>query len=65
MTKFPKVLIIRYYELEWINITFSDDLSKKNINQIYKKLENERNIKNGLEYYEVIMKWEWIEKEII
>ncbi len=64
MTKFPEVLIIRYYELEWIYVSYSDDLSEENINKIHEVLENEKNIKNWLEYYEVIVKWKGIKKEV-
>ena len=37
---------------------------KKNLNNLYKKLDNETKIKNGLEFYEIIIKWEWIKEEI-
>ena len=63
MTKFPEIMIVRYYELDWMEITYSDDWSEENKNKIWKRLRKESNIKNWLEYYEVIYKWEKISRE--
>lgn len=63
MFNYPEVMIIRYYEWNWIDITYSNDWSEENLNNLYKKLDNETKVKNWLEFYEVIIKWEWIIEE--
>ncbi len=63
MFKYPEVMIIRYYEFDWMNITYSNDSSEENLNNLYQKLDSEKTNKNWLEYYEIIIKWEWIIEE--
>ena len=41
MIKFPEIIIIRYYELDWIEVTYFDNGSEENIDMIYKKIDKE------------------------
>ena len=65
MPKFPDIMIIRYYELDWIEITYSNDWSKKNIDLIFSRLEKEQEENKHLETYQINFKWKNIGKNII
>lgn len=64
MSNFPEIMIIRYYELDWIEVTYSDDWSEENIDRIYIKLDIEMKENKILESSKIIIKGDWISKEI-
>lgn len=61
-SNFPKVLIIRIYEDDWIEITFTNDNNEENIKSIYRKLDKESKSKHFNKYV-VCENWYWIEIE--
>ena len=63
MPNFPKIMIVRYYELDWMEITYSNDWSKENKNKIYRRLEKQQEKDKHLETYELFLKWENIQSE--
>ena len=63
MINFSEIMIIRYYELDWIEVTYSDDISKENIDMIYKKLDKEMKENKHLESSKIIIKGKDFEKE--
>jgi hypothetical protein len=63
MHKFPKRLIIRYYELAWIDVTYSDNWNKDYKNKIWEKLQNELEENKHLESFEIFYNGENIMRE--
>ena len=63
MPNFPEIMIFRYYELDWMEITYSNDWSKENRNKIYRRLEKQQEEDKHLETSEVFFKWENIQSE--
>ncbi|MDD2487644.1 MAG: hypothetical protein PHS92_04725 [Candidatus Gracilibacteria bacterium] len=63
MKIFPKILVVRYYELDGIEVTFSNIGTERYLNYIYSKLENEFNNNKHLESYEIYYDGEKIGKE--
>ncbi len=63
MLNFPKIMIVRYYELDWMEITYSNDWSEKNRRIIENRLDKEQEEDKHLESFEVFFKWENINSE--
>lgn len=63
MSNFPEIMIIRYYELDWIEVTYSDNWSKENMNLISDRLQKELEEDKYLETYQIFHNGEDIRKE--
>ena len=63
MKIFPKILVVRCYELDGIEVTYSSDWSQNNLDHLYGKLENELEHNKHLESYEIFHNWKNIWKE--
>lgn len=60
--QFPKILILRIYEDDSTVLSFTNDVSKENINRLYKKLNKESKSKY-FNKYELYINWYWIKIE--
>jgi hypothetical protein len=63
MTKFPKILIVRYYETWDMNLTYSDNWDENYLSSIYKRLDEELEENKHLETYHIFCNWEGIWSE--
>jgi len=63
MKNLPKVLIVRYYELTWIDVTYSNNSSSKYLYSLNQKLSDELIHNKHLESFEIFYNWENILEE--